>query len=56
MNACVDAASENMAKRKAKKYCACSMKKIMELFPDFTTLQNVDPKIIEKVAIECISK
>lgn len=51
---CVVEAQNYFTKEGALKYCNCSVEKVMELYPDVQSVENLTEEEIDFVALECI--
>lgn len=51
---CVVEAQSYFTKDGALKYCNCSAEKVMELYPDVQSIENLTDEEVDFVALECI--
>jgi hypothetical protein len=53
---CITEAENYFTKDGALEYCNCSAEKVMELYPDVLSVENLTDKEIGIVAFECVSQ
>ncbi len=55
VNSCFESAKAGMKEDVAKEYCDCTLGKIMEKYPDPTSLANLGQDEITSLAMQCMS-